>query len=102
MSAHACCVIGDGGDTAARSEQGHGNASGLTRAGKAGSWIGPGAVLVLLPKCPMCLAGYLALAGIGVSVELAAWLRIGVIAACVTTLGVLFVRSLSLMGRVRG
>lgn len=94
MSAHACCVISGAGDNggAANGKQGERRAWGLVRAGKAGSWIGPSALLVLLPKCPMCFAAYLAVAGIGVSVELAARLRIGVMAACVTTLSLLVVR----------
>lgn len=36
----------------------------------------PGAVLVLLPKCPLCLAGWLTVAtGIGISAPAAAWTR---------------------------
>ena len=49
-------------------------------------WAAPGLVLALLPKCPMCLAGYLALAGVAVSVDSAEGLRIALVAACVAYL----------------
>jgi hypothetical protein len=38
--------------------------------------LGSGTLLVLLPKCPLCLAGYLALwTGTGVAISIAARLR---------------------------
>ena len=63
-------------------------------AGVAGSVI-PAAVLVLLPKCPACLAAWLAVgAGIGISMPAAARLRGGILVSCVALLALAVVRLL--------
>jgi hypothetical protein len=50
-------------------------------------WIVPASVLALLPKCPACVAAYVALAtGLGISVTAAAYLRGGAIVICIATL----------------
>jgi hypothetical protein len=70
-------------------------------AGKAG-WVVPGILLVLVPKCPLCLAAYIALAtGVSISAATATWLRWLLIVFCVGALGWLVARwSLYLYRRV--
>jgi hypothetical protein len=58
------------------------------------SWIVPGAILALMPKCPMCLAAYVAAAtGLALSVPVAAFVRVALIAASIACLSYLGVRS---------
>lgn len=58
-------------------------------------WLIPGVTLMLIPKCPVCLAGYIALfTGVSLSLTTAAWLRGLLILLCLTTLVLLLVRKL--------
>jgi hypothetical protein len=47
-------------------------------------WIVPSTILALIPKCPACLAAYIALwSGIGLSLSAAMYLRMSLLVLCV-------------------
>jgi len=59
------------------------------------SWILPTATLALIPKCPACVAAYIALAtGIGISLPAAAYLRASLVVVCLASLLFIVVRRL--------
>jgi hypothetical protein len=66
---------------------------------EAAGWSASGVTLALLPKCPMCLAAYIAIGtGISVSTTTAASLRMSLIVVCSGSLVYLAIRrSLALL-----
>jgi len=70
-------------------------ASRLRRGRELAGWIVPSAILALLPKCPACVAAYVALAtGIGISLPTAVYLRALLVAVCVASLVFIAARQL--------
>ena len=87
MIAGACCC------TATR-RPGGGRATSWWRGGReCAGWVVSGGTLVLLPKCPACVAAYVALAtGAGISLHAASYLRTTVVVLCVALLTCLAAR----------
>jgi hypothetical protein len=78
---HCCQIKTRAGDNARRP------ASRLYRGGKTAGWIVPTAALALLPKCPACVAAYVAFAtGIGISLPAATHLRAMLVVLCAASL----------------
>ncbi len=81
-TSHCCQIETRGSDSDARRP-----ASGLHRSREIAGWIVPSAVLALMPKCPLCLAAYVAAGtGLGLSLSTATHLRTSLLILCVVSL----------------
>jgi hypothetical protein len=90
VNTHSCCQIATRGRDKAQRP-----ASRWRRGGEIAGWIVPSATLALLPKCPACVAAYVALAtGIGISLPTAMSLRIILVILCVASLLYLLIKRL--------
>jgi hypothetical protein len=95
VNTHSCCQMATRGPGRAPRP-----ASRLRRRGEIVGWIIPSATLVLLPKCPACVAAYVALcSGVGISVASAANLRISMLMLCVVALLCLALKRLCRISR---
>jgi hypothetical protein len=85
-----CCCQGDA-PVNGKSASPPGRASRLVGLAE---WLIPSAILALMPKCPACVAAYVALAtGIGISMPTATYIRITLGVLCVAGLMYLVARS---------
>jgi hypothetical protein len=95
VNAHRCCKVAAGGPEskplAARTMDDAGGLRTIARRFlEIVEWLVPGFILALLPKCPACLAVYLALGiGAGLSVSTATHLRMLLVILCVVSLSYL-------------
>jgi hypothetical protein len=65
------------------------------------SWVLPSAVLVMVPKCPACLAAHVMLwTGLGLSLSTATCLRWMLLFLCVAALLLLIVKRLAPAGAI--
>src|SRR5580704_3483913 len=65
----------------------------LRRAWRSIQWLFPTALLVLMPKCPLCVVAYIALfTGVGISVSTARWIQILMLMISLTSLAYLALR----------
>lgn len=95
-----CTRARDRGDTSGDSVRCSGRI--LRRSSELAGWILPTAALALLPKCPACVAAWIALfTGIGISLPVATCLRWLLVILCVASLTCVAARRLHHLRRAR-
>jgi Flp pilus assembly protein TadB len=98
VSTRRCCEVAaigsQRGAIGARKTE-HPRRSFARRLSEIAGWAVSGTILVLLPKCPACLAAYVAIGtGVGVSLSTASYLRLSLVALCAASLSILAARQL--------
>ena len=84
LNAHRCCEVAAGD---LQRETIAATATATRRCRDIAGWIVPSAILALLPKCPMCLAAYLAVGtGVGLSMSTASYVRMLLVITCISSL----------------
>ena len=104
MNAHRCCVVPSRGiekNAGVRIAEGDPHPRSFTRRTlDLTAKIVPVAVLAVLPKCPACLAAYVALGtGIGLSLTAATYIRLSLVVLCAVSLG--YFAAKAILPRVR-
>ena len=70
---------------------------------EATGWIAPSVGLALIPKCPACVAAYVAaITGAGISIPVAAGLRLGVLILCGSALAFFAARAVARLIKQQG
>ena len=97
---HGCCVVTASGSGRQTVENRNSDGDRPTRKFvrrflSIAEWIIPGVMLALLPKCPACLAAYVAIGtGVGLSISSATYLRMALLIICLTSLSYLAAKGL--------
>jgi hypothetical protein len=100
MSDYHCCEVAASGSSpeapaAQTTDRDPHQPTFLRRCLYTAEWIVPGMILVFLPKCPACLAAYVAIGtGVGLSISSATYLRMALLILCVAAISYLAAKGL--------
>ena len=91
MNAHRCCEVVA---SESKREALVAPTTAIRRCRDIAGWLVPSAILALLPKCPVCLAAYLAVGtGVGLSISAATYVRMLLVFMCISSLSILAAKS---------
>ena len=92
----SCCCGASAASSDSPAPRRRSNASFVRRTVELAGWILPGTLLAFFPKCPLCVAGYVALAtGLGMSLTVATYMRWTLLAFCLGSLAFMASRLIS-------